>query len=65
MPSKRARKIPEKIQVSKDDLEELQNSNETPMSDTIDTNEESGDASLEEMQEEENLSNEQDPNNQE
>ena len=35
------------------------------MSDTIDTNEESGDASLEEMQEEENLSNEQDPNNQE
>jgi len=65
LPSKRARKIPEKIQVSKDDLEELQNSNETPMSDTIDTNEESGDASLEEMQEEENLSNEQDPNNQE
>ena len=65
LPSKRARKIPEKIQVSKDDLEELQNSTETPMSDPIDTNEESGDASLEEMQEEENLSNEQDPNNQE
>ena len=65
LPSKRARKIPEKIQVSKDDLEELQNSTETPMSDPTDTNEESGDASLEEMQEEENLSNEQDPNNQE
>ena len=65
LPSKRARKTPEKIQVSKDDLEELQNSTETPMSDPIDTNEESGDASLEEMQEEENLSNEQDPNNQE
>ena len=65
LPSKRARKIPEKIQVSKDDLEELQNSTEAPTSDPIDTNEESGDASLEEMQEEENLSNEQDPNNQE
>ena len=65
LPSKRARKIPEKIQVSKDDLDELQNSTETPISDPTDTNEESGDASLEEMQEEENLSNEQDPNNQE
>ena len=65
LPSKRARKTPEKIQVSKDDLEELQNSTETPTSDPIDTDEESGDASLEEMQEEENLSNEQDPNNQE
>ena len=65
LPSKRARKTPEKIQVSKDDLEELQNSTETPMSAPIDTNEESGDASLEEMQEEESLSNDQDPNNQE
>ena len=65
LPSKRARKTPEKIQVSKDDLEELQNSTEAPMSDPIDTNEESGDASLEEMQEEESLSNDQDPNNQE
>ena len=65
LPSKRARKTPEKIQVSKDDLEELQNSTETPMSDPIDTNEESGDASLEEMQEEESLSNDQDSNNQE
>ena len=65
LPSKRARKTPEKIQVSKDDLEELQNSTETPMSDPIDTNVESGDTSLEEMQEEESLSNDQDPNNQE
>ena len=65
LPSKRARNTPEKIQVSKDDLEELQNSTETPMSDPIDTNEESGDASLEEMQEEESLSNDQDSNNQE
>ena len=65
LPSKRARKIPEKIQVSKDDLDELQNSTETPMSDPMDINEESGDASLEEMQEEESLSNDQDPNNQE
>ena len=62
---KELEKFQKKIQVSKDDLEELQNSTETPMSDPIDTNEESGDASLEEMQEEENLSNEQDPNNQE
>ena len=65
LPSKRARKAPEKIQVSKDDLEELQNSTETPMSDPIDTNVESGDTSLEEMQEEESLSNDQDSNNQE
>ena len=65
LPSKRARKTPEKIQVSKDDLEELQNSIETPMSDPIDTNVESGDTSLEEMQEEESLSNDQDSNNQE
>ena len=65
LPSKRARKIPEKIQVSKDDLEELQNSTEAPTSDPIDTNEESGDASLEKMQEEETLANAQDSNNQE
>ncbi len=65
LPSKRARKTPEKIQVSDDDLEELQNSTQTPMSDPIDTNVESGDTSLEEMQEEESLSNDQDPNNQE
>ena len=65
LPSKRARKIPEKIQVSKDDLEELQNSTEAPTSDPIDANEDSGDASLDEMQEEETLANEQDPNNQE
>ena len=65
LPSKRARKIPEKIQLSNDDLEELQNSTETPTSDPIDTNDESGDASIEEMQEEESISNDQDPNNQE
>ena len=65
LPSKRARKIPEKIQLSNDDLEELQNSTETPTSDLIDTNDESGDASLEEMKEEESLSNDQDSNNQE
>ena len=65
LPSKRARKTPEKIEVSKDDLEELQNSTETPMSDPIDTNVESGDTSLEEMQEEESLSNDQASNNQE
>ena len=35
LPSKRARKIPEKIQVSKDDLSELQNTVGQPASDTV------------------------------
>ena len=34
LPSKRARKIPEKIQVSKDDLQELQNTGEQPQTDS-------------------------------
>ena len=59
LPSKRARKIPEKIQVSKDDLAELQNSTETSAAEPIETSEEEGDASLDEMQEEEAQVNEQ------
>ena len=61
LPSKRARKTPEKIQVSQQDLAEVQNSTETSSIDPIETSEE-GDASIEEMQEEEIQSNEEDTN---
>ena len=54
LPSKRARKIPEKIQVSKDDLEELQNTTEQPSSDPIEeAQEEEVDVSLDEMKDQE------------
>tara|TARA_B100000579_G_C22411396_1_gene656509 strand:+ start:19 stop:546 length:528 start_codon:yes stop_codon:yes gene_type:complete len=56
LPSKRARKIPEKIQVSKDDLAELQNAQEQPAQETIETpeeQEEEGDVSLDEMKDQE------------
>ena len=59
LPSKRARKIPEKIQVSKDDLAELQNTADAPAAEPLDANEEEGDASLDEMQAEEAQANEQ------
>jgi len=55
LPSKRARKIPEKIQVSNDDLVELQNTSEpaTPESaESVNENEDS-DVSLDEIKEEE------------
>ena len=61
LPSKRARKTPEKIQVSQEDLAEIQNSTETSSADPIETTEE-GDASIEEMQAEEIESNEKDTN---
>ena len=61
LPSKRARKTPEKIQVSQEDLAEVQNSIETSSADPIETAEE-GDASIEAMQEEETQSNEEDTN---
>ena len=61
LPSKRARKTPEKIQVSQEDLAEIQNSTETSSTDPIETAEE-GDASIEEMQAEEIQSNEEDTN---
>ena len=61
LPSKRARKIPEKIQVSKEDLEELQSTSETtsaePTEITPDNTE--VETSLEEMKEEEVQANEQ------
>ena len=54
LPSKRARKIPEKIQVSKDDLAELQNTAEQPSSETVeDMQEEESDVSLDEMKDQE------------
>ena len=54
LPSKRARKIPEKIQVSKDDLSELQNSIEQPTSDPIEeAQDEEADVSLDEMKDHE------------
>ena len=56
LPSKRARKIPEKIQVSNEDLAELQNTNEpsAPEPTEDSPNEEEGtDVSLDEIKEEE------------
>ena len=56
LPSKRARKIPEKIQVSKDDLAELSQTAkpEIETSDTNDIEENETDVSLEEVSESEN-----------
>ncbi len=65
LPSKRARKTPEKIQVSKEDLAEIENATETASVEPLETTSEEGDASLDEMQEEEVESNEQDTENQE
>ena len=54
LPSKRARKIPEKIQVSKDDLAELQNTAEQHSSEPVeDMQEEETDVSLDEMKDQE------------
>ena len=54
LPSKRARKIPEKIQVSKDDLAELQNTAEQPTSEPVeDMQEDETSVSLDEMKDQE------------
>ena len=55
LPSKRARKIPEKIQVSNEDLAELQNTNDTSAPEPIESanEEEETDVSLDEIKEEE------------
>ena len=56
LPSKRARKIPEKIQVSNDDLAELQNTTEKPSSEPVeDIQEEEIDVSLDEMKDQEEI----------
>ena len=62
LPSKRARKIPEKIQVSNDDLVELQNTGGTTASETLDAPAEENEAevSLDEMKDDEVLAAEED-----
>ena len=62
LPSKRARKTPEKIQVSQEDLAEIQNSTETSSAEPLQTPAEEGDESIEEMKAEEIQSNEEDTN---
>jgi len=64
LPSKRARKTPEKIQVSKEDLSEIENATETAATEPLEAIAEEGDVSLDEMQEEEVQSNIQDTENQ-
>ena len=61
LPSKRARKIPEKIQVSNDDLAELQNNTQQVPSNPDETasEEKDSDVSLEEIKEEESQVNDQ------
>jgi len=56
LPSKRARKIPEKIQISKDDLDELKNTAEQTATEPLEVPEdqEQTDASLDEMKDQEN-----------
>ena len=66
LPSKRARKIPEKIQVSNEDLAELQNSNEQTTTKSTESESEESDVSLDEIKDEEAQSDEesdQDPTN--
>ncbi len=58
LPSKRARKIPEKIQVSKEDLEELSQSAQPDVDTSSEENDtEQGDISLDEVSENENQEN--------
>ena len=59
LPSKRARKVPEKIQVSKDDLAELQNTAEQSSSEPLEEGqEEETDVSLDEMKDQEETNSE-------
>ena len=62
LPSKRARKVPEKIQVSKEDLDELQKgTTNTQTTDEPPQEEEESDVSLDEMKEVENETNDANP----
>ena len=65
LPSKRARKTPEKIQVSNDDLAELSQTAkpDIDISATDETGEQQGDVSLDEVNETENQTSEQDTSN--
>ena len=59
LPSKRARKVPEKIQVSKDDLAELQSTAEQSSSEPVEEGqEEETDVSLDEMKDQEETNSE-------
>ena len=53
LPSKRARKIPEKIQVSKDDLNELQNTTEQASSDLNNDDAQENEISFDELKDQE------------
>ena len=53
LPSKRARKVPEKIQVSKEDLDELKGATNTQTTDEPPQEEEEADVSLDEMKDQE------------
>ena len=53
LPSKRARKIPEKIQVSKDDLNELQNSTDQVSQEIPSEESEEAEVSIDELKEQE------------
>ena len=63
LPSKRARKIPEKIQVEKDDLKDLNNEAEQLIATEPQETEEEGDLSLDQIKEEEISSEENTENN--
>tara|TARA_Y100000590_G_C15633268_1_gene981994 strand:- start:47 stop:556 length:510 start_codon:yes stop_codon:yes gene_type:complete len=60
LPSKRARKIPDKIQVSQEDIAELKNTVEKTPAEPIENSEENSDLSIEEIKEEEAQSDEED-----
>ena len=53
LPSKRARKIPEKMQVSKEDLSELQNTPDQAVADIESTDEQENDVSIDELKDQE------------
>ena len=55
LPSKRARKIPEKIQVSQEDIAELKNTTETTSKEDIESSEENSDLSLDDIKNKEEL----------
>ena len=59
LPSKRARKIPEKIQVSKEDIAELKNTGDKTVVEPTENSEENSDLSLDEIKEEETQADEQ------
>ena len=54
LPSKRARKIPDKIQVSQEDLDELKNSTDQSSNETVDVVDDNLDVSIDELKDQEN-----------